>query len=156
MKNNKPIWFNKQGAVTEINIGTVNYLSITIFVATPVHSEVSIHYTQALLKFQQDCLTKGILVSFTLYKSSLVTQGRNLCVAEFLNADKEYTHFLFIDSDIDFKSETIFKMLEKDKDIIAAPYPMKWLDWAKIQRRTNAITNRLIQMKWLNQDISFQ
>jgi hypothetical protein len=62
-----------------------------------------------------------------------------LCVAEFLNADKEYTHFLFIDSDIDFKSETIFKMLEKDKDIIAAPYPMKWLDWAKIQRRTNAL-----------------
>ena len=101
------------------------------YLATPVHSEVSIHYTQALLKFQQDCLQKGLLVSFTLYKSSLVTQGRNLCVAEFLNAPQEYSHFLFIDSDIDFKSETIFKMLEKDKDIIAAPYPMKWLDWAR-------------------------
>jgi hypothetical protein len=92
MKNNEPIWFNKQGAVTEINIGH-REPKYQIFVATPVHSEVSIHYTQALLKFQQDCLTKGILVSFTLYKSSLVTQGRNLCVAEFLNADKEYTHF---------------------------------------------------------------
>jgi hypothetical protein len=52
---------------------------------------------------------------------------------------QEYTHFLFIDSDIDFKSETIFKMLEKDKDIIAAPYPMKWLDWEKIQRRTDVL-----------------
>ena len=138
MKNNEPIWFNKPGAVTEINIGH-REPKYKIFVATPVHSEVSIHYTQALLKFQQDCLQKGILVSFTLYKSSLVTQGRNLCVAEFLNAPQEYSHFLFIDSDIDFKSETIFKMLEKDKDIIAAPYPMKWLDWAKIQRRTNAL-----------------
>jgi hypothetical protein len=138
MKNNKPIWFNKTGAVTEINIGT-QQSKYTIFVATPVHSEVSIHYTQALLKFQQDCLTKGILVSFTLYKSSLVTQGRNLCVAEFLNADKEYTHFLFIDSDIDFKSETIFKMLEKDKDIIAAPYPMKWLDWEKNTKKNKCI-----------------
>jgi hypothetical protein len=138
MKNNEPIWFNKPGAVTEINIGH-REPKYKIFVATPVHSEVSIHYTQALLKFQQDCLQKGILVSFTLYKSSLVTQGRNLCVAEYLNAPQEYTHFLFIDSDIDFKSETIFKMLEKDKDIIAAPYPMKWLDWAKIQRRTNAL-----------------
>ena len=28
---------------------------------------------------------KNILVSFSLLKSSLVTQGRNLCVAEFLN-----------------------------------------------------------------------
>jgi hypothetical protein len=54
MKNNKPIWFNKTGAVTEINIGT-QQSKYTIFVATPVHSEVSIHYTQALLKFQQDC-----------------------------------------------------------------------------------------------------
>jgi hypothetical protein len=44
---------------------------------------------------------------------------------------QEYTHFLFIDSDIDFKSETIFKMLEKDKDIIAAPYPMKWIRLGK-------------------------
>jgi hypothetical protein len=82
MKNNEPIWFNKPGAVTEINIGH-REPKYKIFVATPVHSEVSIHYTQALLKFQQDCLQKGILVSFTLYKSSLVTQGRNLCVAEF-------------------------------------------------------------------------
>jgi hypothetical protein len=115
MKNNEPIWFNKPGAVTEINIGH-REPKYKIFVATPVHSECSIHYTQALLKFQQNCLQKGILVSFTLYKSSLVTQGRNLCVAEYLNATQEYTHFLFIDSDIDFKSETIFKMLEKDKD----------------------------------------
>ena len=92
MKNNEPIWFNKPGAVTEINIGTQEP-KYKVFVATPVHSECSIHYTQALLKFQQDCLQKRILVSFTLYKSSLVTQGRNLCVAEFLNAPQEYTHY---------------------------------------------------------------
>ena len=52
MKNNEPIWFNKPGAVTEINIGH-REPKYKIFVATPVHSEVSIHYTQALLKFQQ-------------------------------------------------------------------------------------------------------
>jgi hypothetical protein len=28
MKNNEPIWFNKQGAVTEINIGQSDYLNI--------------------------------------------------------------------------------------------------------------------------------
>ena len=58
MKNNEPIWFNKPGAVTEINIGTEP--KYKVFVATPVHSECSIHYTQALLKFQQDCLQKRI------------------------------------------------------------------------------------------------
>ncbi|MGB0897262.1 MAG: hypothetical protein ACPGRW_08065 [Flavobacteriaceae bacterium] len=132
MKNSQPIWFNKKEGTTEINLSPSPY---KIFVATPVHSEVSIHYTQALLKFQQDCFHRNILVSFTLYKSSLVQQGRNLCVAEMMNADKDYTHLLFIDSDIDFNSSTIFTMLEKDKDIIASPYPMKFLDWGRIQKR---------------------
>ena len=135
MKNNEPIWFNNN--VTKIDIGTVS--NYKIFVATPVHSEVSIHYTQALLKFQQKCLQRNIIVSFSLLKSSLVTQGRNLCVAEFLNAKENYTHLLFIDSDIDFEFDTIMKMLDRDKDIIAAPYPMKMIDWGKIKRRIDAL-----------------
>ena len=80
-------------------------------------------------------MQRKILVSFTLMKSSLVTQGRNLCVAEMLNHADKYTHLLFIDSDIDFQGKTIFKMLEKDKDVIACPYPMKTFDWEKAWRR---------------------
>jgi hypothetical protein len=37
---------------------------------------------------------KNVNVTFQLLKSSLVTQGRNLCVASFL--DSNYTHLLFI------------------------------------------------------------
>ena len=92
-----------------------------IFVGTPVHSDVSIHYTQALLEFQQDCFKKKIEVTFQLIKSSLVTQGRNLCVASFL--DSKATHLLFIDSDIYFQSNSIFQMLKADKDVIGVPYP---------------------------------
>ena len=136
MRNDEPIWFGTGKEVREINIGDPVY---RIFVGTPVHSEVSIHYTQALLKFQQKCLQKNILVSFTLYKSSLVQQGRNLIVSEFMNEPTEHTHLLFIDSDIDFNAETIFKMLEKDKDVIAAPYPMKYIDWPKVERRMKAL-----------------
>ena len=54
------------------------------------------------------CWKEGIQCSFTLLKSSLVTQGRNLCVAEFLNHEDKYTHLLFIDSDIDFRSQAYF------------------------------------------------
>jgi NDP-sugar pyrophosphorylase family protein len=106
-------------------------------VCTPCHSDVTMHYTQAVLKFQQECLQRNILVSFTLLKSSLVTQGRNLCAAEMLNHKDKYTHLLFIDSDIDFKFSTIEKMLKADLDVIACPYPMKMMDWNKIWRRVN-------------------
>jgi hypothetical protein len=153
MQNNEPIWFNEKTTnankdtyqteklekvdsnVTEINIGSKP--GYKIMVCTPCHSDVSMHYTQAVLKFQLECMKKNIMVSFSLLKSSLVTQGRNLCVAEFLNHKDNYDYLLFIDSDISFKSETIFKMIEADKDIIACPYPMKMFEtdkmWKKIK-----------------------
>ena len=128
----KPIWVNQQPAKQN-----TNNKKPSIFLATPVHSECSIHYTQALLRFQQTCIMNGILVSFSLLKSSLVTQGRNLCVNGMLEEGNKYTHLLFIDSDIDFKYETIMKMLQADVDVIANPYPLKHIDWDKVEKRIN-------------------
>ena len=128
----KPIWFDKNINERVVDISEPKY---KIFVATPVHSECSIHYTQALLKFQKQCMMNSIMVSFSLLKSSLVTQGRNLCVANFLKDPTNYTHLLFIDSDIDFKFDTIMKMLKFDREVIATPYPMKHIHWNQIWDR---------------------
>ena len=128
----KPIWFDKNINERVVDISGPKY---KIFVATPVHSECSIHYTQALLKFQKQCMMNSIMVSFSLLKSSLVTQGRNLCVANFLKDPTNYTHLLFIDSDIDFKFDTIMKMLKFDREVIATPYPMKHIHWDQIWDR---------------------
>ena len=138
---NKPIWFRqpiKDTNVTTVNLGRSPH---KIMVCTPVHSDVSMHYCQAVLKFQQECINRNMLVSFTIMKSSLVTQGRNLCVAETLNHEDGYTHLLFIDSDIDFDFATIETMLKADKDVIACPYPMKSLDWDKIFQEKDKAQN---------------
>ena len=128
----KPIWFKTE---TSDFTTKLKEPETRIYVATPVHNECSIHYTQALLKFQQACMMNGIMVSFSLLKSSLVTQGRNLCVSNYLNDPMNYTHLLFIDSDIDFKFDTIIKMLKFDKEVIACPYPMKHIHWEQIWER---------------------
>tara|TARA_R100001079_G_scaffold95943_3_gene59147 strand:- start:906 stop:1790 length:885 start_codon:yes stop_codon:yes gene_type:complete len=120
----KPLWKKEENTVKE----KTKY-SKKILVGTPVHSDVSLHYTQALLEFQQECFKKKIGLSFSLIKSSLVTQGRNLCVASFLESDA--THLLFIDSDIYFQAKSIFSMLQADKDVIGVPYPLKTLMWEK-------------------------
>jgi len=134
----KPIWFKKPEKVE--NIKDINKKEkISIMVCTPVHSEVSMHYTQALLEFQKVCMLQDILVSFTILKSSLVTQGRNLCVSSFLNADHKYTHLLFIDADINFTPESIFEMIALDREVIAIPYPMKTINWDKIDRLSKEI-----------------
>ena len=134
MQNNEPIWFNNNQNNQEIKIQPSKKVT-KIFVAIPCHSEISIHTCQSLLVLQQECMQKGMLISFSLMKSSLVQQGRNLLVAEFMNAPEKYDYLLFIDSDIDFQSKTIFTMIEKDKDLIACPYPMKSFDWDKAWRR---------------------
>ena len=59
--NNEPITFDLTGQ-KELNLGLPKY---RIMVGTPVHSECSIHYTQALLKFQQQCMQRNISVSYT-------------------------------------------------------------------------------------------
>ena len=153
MQNNKPIWFEDQTTVANndtyqtikhdkvesdtIEINLDKKPGVKIMVCTPCHSEVSMHYTQAVLKFQLECMKKNILVSFSLLKSSLVTQGRNLCVAEFLNHPDNYDYLLFIDSDIHFEPKTIFKMIGADKDVIACPYPMKMIDTEKMWKKLN-------------------
>jgi hypothetical protein len=70
-----------------------------------------------------------INVMFQLFKSSLVTQGRNLCVSAFLQS--KCTHLLFVDSDICFKPESAKHLLDSDKDVISIPYPLKDMCWDK-------------------------
>lgn len=119
-KRIKPIWKTDTGQTQK---------KVSLFVATPVHSDCSIHYAQGLLELQKLCFSKKIEVHFHLLKSSLVTQGRNLCVSGFIESNM--THMLFIDSDILFNADTIFKMIERDKDIISVPYPLKTFNWEK-------------------------
>ena len=127
MQNHEPIWFNQEPRATD-NEPKVDP-KIKLFVATPVHSECSIHYTQSLLELQKECWRKKIGVRFHLMKSSLVTQGRNMCVSAFLESDS--THLLFIDSDISFNAGAAERLVACDKDIISIPYPLKDMNWDK-------------------------
>ena len=56
-------------------------------------------------------------------KSPLIHQARNYLTSVFLTT--EYTHMLFIDSDVEFGPEAGLRMLVADKDIITTPYRVK-------------------------------
>lgn len=109
----QPIWFE------EYEEKKLKDDKIRLCVGTPVHSEVSIHYTQCLLEIQKEFMKKGNNVSFLMHKSSLITQGRNLTVASFLETEADY--LLFLDSDIAIGTHVIEKMIKADKDVICVP-----------------------------------
>jgi hypothetical protein len=114
----------------------VSKAPVRLFVGTPVHSDVSIHYFKACLEFQKECFVRKIPIMFQVMKSSLVTQGRQLCVASFLQSD--CTHLLFIDSDISFSYKSIERLLAYDKDITLIPYPIKSMDSDKMKAKIKA------------------
>ncbi len=126
IENHEPIWFTNEPRNTEQNNSFKPY---TLLVATPVHSDVSMHYAQSLLHLQKWCFHNNIRIGFQLMKSSLITQGRNMCVAEFLK--KGFTHLLFIDSDIAFNEGAAGRLIEANKDVISIPYPLKDMNWDK-------------------------
>jgi hypothetical protein len=50
IENHEPIWFTNEPRNTEQN---KDFKPYTILVATPVHSDVSMHYAQSLLHLQK-------------------------------------------------------------------------------------------------------
>ena len=78
-------------------------------------------------------MKKGNNVSFLMHKSSLITQGRNLTVASFLETEADY--LLFLDSDIAIGTHVIEKMINADKDVICVPYPLKSIQWGKLKEK---------------------
>jgi|TARA_R100000388_G_scaffold91718_1_gene73991 hypothetical protein len=95
----------------------------SLFVATPVHSGCDLHYMKSCLDLQKECLLHNVNITFQIMQSSLVTQGRNLCVDAFLQTD--HKQFLFIDSDIAFSPRSVFRLYDSPHDVTVIPYPMK-------------------------------
>ena len=69
----------------------------------------------------------GIECKFKSVKSSLVTHGRNLLTAGFL--DSGFDYMLFVDADVEFSPEAVMRMLVPEKDIICTPYRNKEIPW---------------------------
>jgi hypothetical protein len=79
------------------------------------------------------CFQRDVrLIVRMMGSDALITRARQNIVADFL-ATEEATHLLFIDADIGFEPEQVFRLLDFDVDVSAAIYPIKRLDWRKIQ-----------------------
>ena len=107
-----------------------------LFVATPCFGgQVSHIYTASLLKLQQAVAARPpMTVRFVMRPDdSLITRARATLVTSFLD-DPLATHLLFIDADIGFEPEQVFRLLDFDADMTAAVYPLKRIDWDKTRR----------------------
>jgi choline kinase len=92
----------------------------------------------SILKLLNSAKETGLNMSFyPIFFESLVSRARNAAVAHFLE-DEENTHLLFIDSDIIFEPEDVYRLIQADKDVIAGMYPKKYIVWDRLKKDPNA------------------
>ena len=126
----------------EIQIDLTELRKRKLFVATPMYGgQCHGMYTKSTADLAKLTSHYGIETKFFyLFNESLITRARNYCVDEFMRSD--YTHMIFIDSDIGFDANDVLTMLalmdtenpENDKHIMCGPYPKKTIAWEKIKK----------------------
>ena len=95
-------------------------------------------YMMSILKLLNTAKDTGLNMSFyPIFFESLVSRARNAAVAHFLE-DPENTHLLFIDSDIIFEPDDVFKLLRADKEVVAGIYPKKYIVWDRLKNNPEA------------------
>jgi hypothetical protein len=105
----------------------------SLVVGTPCcGGQLSWLYAESLLKLQRVCSRRGVSLGFLLLPGdALITRARQAIVSHFLQ-NFDATHLLFIDADIGFEPEQIFRLLEFGEDFTAAAYPIKKINWELI------------------------
>lgn len=106
---------------------------VHLVVATPCYGGlVTSLYATSLMRLQNACLQRGgidLTVNMTS-GDALIPRARQGLVAQFLH-NEAATHMIFIDADISFGPDQVFRLLDLNADIAAGVYPTKKVDWAK-------------------------
>jgi hypothetical protein len=68
---------------------------------------------------------------------ALITRARANLMTLFLD-DPTTTHFLFVDADIGFTPDQVFRLIESGADVVAGAYPIKRVNWDKAKRAIEA------------------
>ncbi|MBB5753919.1 glycosyltransferase family 2 protein [Prosthecomicrobium pneumaticum] len=103
--------------------------SMRVMFATPCYiSAVSMNYVVSVFNLTFHCQHFGLDCILHMHSESLITRARNRIVIPFLE-DPSLTHLFWIDSDITFTPQSVFRLLLADRDVVAGVYPMKAFNW---------------------------
>lgn len=110
-----------------------------LYLAVPCYGGMlNLHFVKSVLALQDACRERGVGLHIDLMGGdALITRARSRLAAQFLT-HPQATHLLFIDADIGFLPQNVFRLLDADKDVAAAVYPLKRIDWEKARAGAKA------------------
>src|ERR1700760_2807701 len=113
---------------------------VHLVVATPCFGgQVSSIYASSVFALQRamHSLSNVDLTVHMRDGDALITRARPILVTLFLD-DPAATHLLFIDADIGFTPEQVFRLVKSGADVVAGVYPIKRVNWNKAKRAIEA------------------
>ena len=110
-----------------------------LYVATPCYGGmVNQFYVRSVMALQAACAARSVGLHVDLMGGdALITRARSRLAAQFL-AHPQATHLMFIDADIGFLPENVFRLLDAGKPVAAGVYPLKQIDWEKARTAARA------------------
>jgi len=109
---------------------------IHLVVATPCFGgQVSSIYAGSIFHLQRAARSRSNIDLTVLMRDgdALITRARANLVTLFLD-NPSATHLLFVDADIGFTPDQVFRLLESGADVVAGVYPIKRVNWDKARR----------------------
>jgi hypothetical protein len=109
---------------------------IHLVVATPCFGgQVSSIYAGSIFHLQRAARSKSHIDLTILMRDgdALITRARANLVTLFLD-NPSATHLLFVDADIGFTPDHVFRLIESGADVVAGIYPIKRVNWDKARR----------------------
>lgn len=95
-----------------------------VLICTPAYDgQVKTGYFTSVLNVVLQGPARGYEVNVYTNTDSLITRARNNAVADFL--DGAWDYLFWIDSDISFQPEQFFRVLDLDREVVTAGYPLK-------------------------------
>lgn len=110
-----------------------------LVIGTPCFGgQMCTEYSQSVMELRESMQKYDHTVTCVfLGNESLIQRARNTIAWHFLNTDA--SHLLFIDADQKFRPKDVADMIKANKEVIAAPVPMKGINWDAV--RMGAVLN---------------
>lgn len=112
----------------------------TLYVGTPMYGGQCYGlYSNSMMKLGITAVEQGLKFKYApLFNESLVQRARNALADDYLHGFEKLTHFMFIDSDIEFEPTDVLTLLaladpKSDKDVVCGLYPKKHICWQKVK-----------------------
>lgn len=110
-------------------------MTTSLVIATPAYGrQLTALYASSVLSFMEAAQKASLPVEVAVQSGdALVSRARQDLVTRFLETPQA-THLLFVDADIGFSPEQVFRLLEFNVEMAAGVYPYKHLNLDKVRQ----------------------